>query len=161
LARYIDERNDFFEHAGSVNEIVSAAKFTQDKKFVNSALKCPTSRQGMDSCLGNDSVLVERKHTLLNGKLPSLKTQASYQPDNQQLKCSKIKLNATMFEKARPSQYINSTKCEKKSTFWQQFFEDHKKPAVTEPPKISRLLRLALFRGITTQAPDVIGETIE
>ena len=141
-------------------EIVGAAKFSQDKKFVNMALKCGASRQGLDSCMGNDSILVERKHTFLTGKLPSLKTQVSYQPDNKYLKDSKIKAKDVMFEQARPSQYINTTKVEKKSTFWQEFFQSHKKP--TPPPeKPEPLLRLSLFRGATTLPPDVIGETIE
>ena len=74
LVRLIDERNDFFEHAGSVNEVKDSAKIELEKKFVNIALKSGESRACKKSCLGNDAVSIERKHHLLSGRLPSVKT---------------------------------------------------------------------------------------
>ena len=44
LACLIDKRNDFFEYAGSVSEVIESANLTKEKNFELQALKSGASR---------------------------------------------------------------------------------------------------------------------
>ena len=86
--------------------------------------------------------------SLLSGRLPSVKTTATYKPDKTYLKDSKIPKDQVKQKKLEDtkSQFLENALEKKKTSFWSDLFEQQQKIPIPETIEAPKLLRLQVYR---------------